>query len=196
MGDIAWWPYQMFQTRCEIDVMYFPFDIQTCELIFSIWSHDISMAYLLPGEILSYEYHKNGIWTLLSNKVIQGLDITQQFNRLRFSSTIQRKYKFYLWNLICPLILLGLLKICAFFIPAQSGEKVSFAITLFLSYGVFVNFITSSLPENSDSVSLVCVYTETELALATLLVFITTVQVKICNRDHRQELSKYDIVLI
>jgi hypothetical protein len=195
-GDVNWWPYDVFQTRCEVDVMYFPFDTQTCDLVFSIWNHDISMVNILPGEVRSYEYHKNGVWTLLSKKNTLGLDETKLYQRLRFSFTVQRKYKFYLWNLIFPLVLLGLMKICAFFIPAQSGEKVSFAITLFLSYGVFVNLITSSLPENSDSVSLVCVYTEAELALAAFLVFVASLQVKISNRDHRLEFSKYDIYLI
>jgi hypothetical protein len=195
-GHITWSPFQVFQTRCEIDVAYFPFDIQTCELIFSIWRHDISMANLLPGEILLYEYYKNGIWSLLSNNVTLRLDQFKQFDIMKFSFTIQRKYKFYLWNFIFPLVLLGFLKLCVFFIPAQSGEKVSFAITLCLSYGVFVNLITSSLPENSESVSLVCAYTEAELALAVFIAFITSVQVGICNRDHGRDFSKYDIYLI
>jgi hypothetical protein len=45
-------------------------------------------------------------------------------------------------------------------------------------------------------VSVICVYTEAELALGVLLVFIASIQVKICNRDHRLEFSKYDIYLI
>lgn len=195
-GEIGWWPYQVFQTYCEIDVVYFPFDTQTCDLVFSIWNHDISMVQMSPGEITLYEYHENGVWTLSSNKVTVGLDETKLYSKLRFSFTLRRKYKFYLWNLIFPLILLGILKICSFFIPAQNGEKVSFAITLFLSYGVFLNLIISSLPENSDSISLVCAYTEVELTLGVLLVFIASIQVKICSRDHRLEFSKYDIYLI
>ncbi|XP_062580343.1 neuronal acetylcholine receptor subunit alpha-3-like [Saccostrea cucullata] len=151
-GQVTWWPYQVFEARCEVDVVYFPFDAQTYG--------------------------------------------SEMFFNLIFSFNLRRKYIFYVWNLITPLLFLGIMKIFAFLIPAESGEKVSFAITLFLAYGVFLNSITSSLPENSDSISLTCVYMEIELALAVLIVLISSLQVKICHRDQHIKLSKREIWFI
>ena len=91
---------------------------------------------------------------------------------------------------------MGFLKIFAFLIPAQSGEKVSFAVTLFLSYGVFLNLLTSSLPENSDSVCLICAYMVIQLTLGVLLVFIVSMQVHICNREKHLLFSRYEMRLI
>ena len=31
--------FQMFQSSCSIDIKYFPFDVQTCQLKFVAWSY-------------------------------------------------------------------------------------------------------------------------------------------------------------
>lgn len=38
-GTIMWKPYQVFESQCSIDVTYFPFDTQTCEIEYTLWSH-------------------------------------------------------------------------------------------------------------------------------------------------------------
>ncbi|XP_061196641.1 neuronal acetylcholine receptor subunit alpha-2-like [Saccostrea echinata] len=196
-GHVTWWPYQVFEARCEIDVVYFPFDTQTCQMIFTVWNHDKNMVQIGNRSYLRlFDYYENGIWKIFSNMSSLELDESEMFVKLIFSFNLRRKYVFYLWNLIIPLLFLGIMKVFAFLIPAESGEKVSFTITLFLAYGVFLNSVTSSLPENSDSISLVCVYMEIELSLAVLTVLISSLQVKICNRDRHIRLSRHDVWLI
>ena len=38
-GDIRWEPGGVFQTMCQIDITYYPFDHQRCELQFGAWSY-------------------------------------------------------------------------------------------------------------------------------------------------------------
>lgn len=38
-GTVIWKPPTMFRSTCEIDVEFFPFDIQTCYLRFGSWTH-------------------------------------------------------------------------------------------------------------------------------------------------------------
>ena len=97
---------------------------------------------------------------------------------------MQSKSQFYLWNFVVPLLLLGMIKIFAFLIAAEIWEKVSFTVTLFLAFGVFLNLLSSYLPENSDSVCCISVYMELQLALGVFLVFIASMQVKISHRNH------------
>ena len=39
-GSIMWIPHRIYKSSCSIDVTNFPFDSQSCSLIFGSWSHD------------------------------------------------------------------------------------------------------------------------------------------------------------
>ena len=39
-GYVLWVPCSIFQSSCSIDVLYFPFDEQTCEMIFGSWTYN------------------------------------------------------------------------------------------------------------------------------------------------------------
>ncbi|XP_052713963.1 acetylcholine receptor subunit beta-type acr-3-like [Crassostrea angulata] len=201
-GDVMWWPFSVFNAHCQVDVAFFPFDTQTCRLMFSIWNHKYKQVNIAKTEkyVGTYHFFENGIWSIAENKSYLELDEVGEYSQLNISFTLKRKSWFYLWNLIkvflIPIILLGFLKIFAFLVPAESGEKVSFAVTLFLSYGVFLNLLTSSLPENSDSVCLVCLYMVIQLTLGVLLIVIVNMQVLICNREKHLLFSRYEMRLI
>ncbi|XP_078309660.1 acetylcholine receptor subunit beta-like [Crassostrea virginica] len=38
-GSVYWYPYMVFETSCDLDVTYFPFDTQTCSVIIISWSY-------------------------------------------------------------------------------------------------------------------------------------------------------------
>ena len=39
-GTVHWEPPVIFKSHCEIEVEFFPFDIQHCHMKFSSWSYD------------------------------------------------------------------------------------------------------------------------------------------------------------
>lgn len=195
-GEIIWWPKLVFETHCEINIFYFPFDTQICQIAFLIWSHDVYMVRISTGKIDLYEAYENSVWAMESNFSSIEKDEWESYSKINFLFLLRRKQWYYIWNVLIPILFLGILKIFACFIPAKSGEKVSYAITVFLAYGVFLNLIGSILPENSDSICLVCMYMEIELTLSVFLVFITCLQVKVCSDERRTRLSKCECCII
>ena len=71
----------------------------------------------------------------------------------------------------------------AFLIPCDSGEKISFAITLFLSFAVYDTILMGKIPINSDKISYLQLYIAGQLAFTVFILIASIVQTRI-NTAH------------
>ncbi|XP_076084468.1 acetylcholine receptor subunit delta-like [Mytilus galloprovincialis] len=176
-GFIMWRPFQVFETKCDMNSKYFPFDEQKCHLIFVSWSHasdDITLTQSSNGIELSEELNGHGEWEITSSSATSDLD--GFISRVKFTIVIKRKPLYMIMNIILPIILLALLDIFTFKIPADTGERLGYTITVWLSFAVFLTIVSDSLPKTSDSVPIVSIYIIIQLLMGTLIVLISTVE--------------------
>lgn len=68
---------------------------------------------------------------------------------------IKRKPMFYVFNLILPCVLITGIAMLGFYMPSDSGEKVTLGITTLLSMTVFLMLVAESMPPTSDSLPLI-----------------------------------------
>ncbi|MFH4981923.1 hypothetical protein AB6A40_008632 [Gnathostoma spinigerum] len=47
-GTVIWMPPSIYKSLCPIDIQYFPYDVQECQLKFGGWSHDGRLLDLQP----------------------------------------------------------------------------------------------------------------------------------------------------
>ena len=73
---------------------------------------------------------------------------------------MKRRPGFFIVNIVMPVVLLSALNIMVFLIPVDSGEKISYGITVLLALSVFLSIVADMLPRYvSYSVcSSVCLY--------------------------------------
>lgn len=62
---------------------------------------------------------------------------------------------FYTVNLLLPSIFLMVMDIVGFYLPPDSGERVSFKITLLLGYSVFLIIVSDTLPATAIGTPLI-----------------------------------------
>lgn len=78
--------------------------------------------------------------------------------------------EFYLINMILPVMTIGMLNILVFLLPAESGERVGFSITVLLAIAVFQTIASEKLPAISrPQVSLLCIKLLIDLCLSVLV---------------------------
>ena len=94
---------------------------------------------------------------------------------------LQRRANFALFTLVTPLIMLAFLNISVFLVPINSGEKGSFSITIFLSYGILFTVISDTLPQNSLQIPYFVLFISILLCLCVISVFYTVIQAKIVS---------------
>ncbi|CAC5418830.1 CHRNN [Mytilus coruscus] len=187
-GDAFWSPADSFQMACDADVSYYPFDSQTCQMMVVPWQYDANEIVIL---IQSYTvdttyYSENPQWDYVSSTLYNGSSV----NALYISMTFKRKPTFFMINVIFPIILLGVLNIFVFALPADSGERVGFSITLLLSIAVFMTIVADSLPSTSSPrLSSVGIKLVVDLTISSLIVVCTILGLVIHHRDDSQPVT-------
>lgn len=68
---------------------------------------------------------------------------------------IRRRPLFYAVSLLLPSIFLMVVDIVGFCLPPDSGERVSFKITLLLGYSVFLIIVSDTLPATAIGTPLI-----------------------------------------
>ena len=74
------------------------------------------------------------------------------------SFSIGRKPMFFLLFSFVPCMIIGLLILVSFFIPAESGERIGLCATILLAVSVYLLVVTEQLPEQSDTMPLIGIY--------------------------------------
>ena len=68
-GTCVWWPtFDQWESHCPIDVTWFPFDKQTCELAYELYQYansDVNMTTADHDAVVLEKYQKSDEWQLL-----------------------------------------------------------------------------------------------------------------------------------
>ncbi|XP_048840191.1 5-hydroxytryptamine receptor 3A [Brienomyrus brachyistius] len=182
-------------TACSLNIYNFPFDVQNCSLTFQSWLHiinDINITLMRTPEEVKVDkrvFMNQGEWELLhilSKYKSFSIDENDHYAEMKFHVVIRRRPLFYTVNLLLPSIFLMLMDIVGFYLPPDSGERVSFKITLLLGYSVFLIIVSDTLPATAIGTPLIGVYFVVCMAL---LVISLTETVLIVRLVHKQDLQ-------
>ncbi|KAK3107149.1 hypothetical protein FSP39_008161 [Pinctada imbricata] len=79
-------------------------------------------------------------------------------HKIKLVLTIQRESTFYVVGLILPITLLTMLNLLVFLLPVESGERISYSITVLLAMTVFLTIASDNLPPTSKpGLPLLCI---------------------------------------
>ncbi|KAJ8318064.1 hypothetical protein KUTeg_003155 [Tegillarca granosa] len=99
-----------------------------------------------------------------------------------FYLILRRKSTFIIINLLLPIAFLSLINISVFLLPAASGERMSFAITVLLSLAVYVTIVSEKMP-SSDPVPIFSFYLLSKLVCSCVIVTAVTVGLQIFHKE-------------
>ncbi|XP_072166681.1 neuronal acetylcholine receptor subunit alpha-7-like [Diadema setosum] len=190
-GLCEWIPPGLFKTSCPIDVTYFPFDVQHCEIKFGSWTYDGYAVDLHPLNDASAlndtsDFVLNGEWNLIGMPVKRRVQYypccPTPYVDIRFTITIRRRALYYTLNILVPCMVISSLALLGFTLPVESGEKLSFGITILLSLTVFMLLVAEAMPATSMSVPLIAKYFDCVLLMVALSVVFTVCALNIHYR--------------
>uniref|UniRef100_A0A8C9U2L9 Neuronal acetylcholine receptor subunit alpha-7 n=1 Tax=Scleropages formosus TaxID=113540 RepID=A0A8C9U2L9_SCLFO len=186
-GFCQYLPPGIFVSTCNVDVRWFPFDIQRCELKFGSWTFDGWLLDLQMNEADISGYMPNGEWDLLGvpgNRNVVFYDCCKEpYPDVTFIVTIRRRTLYYALNLLIPCVLLSSMTLLIFLLPANSGEKISLGITVLLSLTVFMLLVAEIMPATSDSIPLIGQYFASTMIIVGMSVVATVMVLQYHHHD-------------
>ncbi|OAD62187.1 Acetylcholine receptor subunit alpha-like 1, partial [Eufriesea mexicana] len=163
-GRVEWKPPAIYKSSCEIDVEYFPFDEQTCVMKFGSWTYDgfqvdlrhideIHGSNVVEIGVDLTEFYTSVEWDILEVPAVRNEKFytccDEPYLDITFNITMRRKTLFYTVNLIIPCMGISFLTVLVFYLPSDSGEKISLSISILLSLTVFFLLLAEIIPPTS-----------------------------------------------
>lgn len=125
----------------------------TCSLLLQVDVTNRSALVDLGNYIYSGEWELKKI-EVIRNEVFYACCM-EPYPDVTFSVYMRRRTLYYLFNIIFPCLWLTVLSLLGFWLPPDSGEKITLGITVLLAFSVFMLLIAESMPATSEFVPLI-----------------------------------------
>ena len=158
-GSVTMYYVDVMETSFSSDMTYFPFDKQKCRI-------QMALAGYLPEEVYLVNYSdtvdtgvftENNEWKL-DYTVAKQIHFGAYSGMIEFQFVLTRRHLFMTINMLTPVIMLVIVGPTILLLPVESGERVSFTVTILLAFGVFLANIGDHLPEASNPMSYLSYY--------------------------------------
>ncbi|CAI5450464.1 unnamed protein product [Caenorhabditis angaria] len=162
-GDIRYYIPFSSESLCKLDVKFFPFDIQKCQLLFGSWAHsNDSIKYSLYSQNLSLiDFYDNQEWELDKKEssvksdgfLYDYLDPPLFWEMIIIELVVARQSFYYVFNLVIPSTMITLVSVIGFHTPSTSGRvrdaKFRLGIMTLMSMSVILLAIVEDMPKFS-----------------------------------------------
>ncbi|XP_060560050.1 neuronal acetylcholine receptor subunit alpha-5-like [Ruditapes philippinarum] len=197
-GQVKWNPIIKVPSACSPDVTYYPFDRQICRFTFTAWGYTGYELYFEPFKSTwgNDSYEENGEWSLIYTKTETSASNSDTEPTITLTLTIERKPLYFAFNIILPILVLAILNALVFCLPIESGERVGFSVTCFLSFVVLLNMIMDIMPRSSSPMAYLCFYTVSMMIFSGLNTGFVILQMKLYHKPDTEEVTRCIVVFI
>ncbi|XP_035827285.1 acetylcholine receptor subunit alpha-like [Aplysia californica] len=183
------------RTTCPFDLTEFPFDTQDCGITMVLKGFDIHVRpsvddiRIIEDGSLNLIFTKTE-WTIESSEM-DVLTLNNEKPLINLRVTIRRAHLYYTLCVILPVMITSWVSLLVFWIPPDSGEKMSFLVSNFVSLTLYFNFIGDLLPRNfteAPKMGILFVYICVQCAVAMVITIVVM-------RKHRQEVLEAELAM-
>ena len=181
-GMAEWFPADLIKATCSVNVYYFPFDIQECDIETYVWAYtglEVKLTSLYDT-IYTEIMPEHGSWSVIETKAKAELD--GLVYKGTFTFRLERKPQYIIINVVLPIFFLCILNVLVFLLPPESGERVSYSITVLLSIAVFMTIVSDTLPKTSEPLPLISYLLMISLVISSLIAVITIFNLRLFHK--------------
>ena len=140
---------------CDLNNYHWPLDQQICVSTIAIMNADSREIELSPltDQVDLSDFKDHGSWELVqpkANIILAGdKDLNIKLVAHQLSLTLKRRSDVIMLHSAVPIFLTSLLNTMVYFVPVRSGERISFAVTILLTFVFFTAAVEDELPKTA-----------------------------------------------
>ncbi|KAL3981855.1 Neurotransmitter-gated ion-channel ligand binding domain family protein [Acanthocheilonema viteae] len=200
-GRVLWQPPAIYKSFCPIDVTWFPYDSQQCEMKFGTWSYTgyyVDLKQLPQDQVISgidkygqnvetmkigmdlSFFYQSAEWDLLSLSSARHSVLyisccgPEKYVDITYYFVLNRKTLFFTCNLIVPCFLISLLTTTVFYL---TDHKITFSISILVTLTVFFLVLIDIIPPTSLVMPMFGRYLITTIILVSLSIVLSVITV-------------------
>ena len=178
-GSVAYTVGDLLHVQCTNDKEYFPFDSQICNIKMGPWITKDTVSLQSMSETIDMSYFSaNNIWELIDATATED-SLANIGGLLKVQLIIRHKPLFVTMNMLSPIFMLTMLNPLVFLMPIESGERISYTVTIFLSFEVFLTIVSDKMPESSSPMPTISYFLFAFLIYSALIAVMNMVHVGI-----------------
>jgi len=157
--NVLWTRRINMKSRCEIDMLNFPFDTQMCSIIIGSWASSRRQMLLVPQD--SHQRFDPGASIHTSefrvlNITVQKRDVymrnaAERFEEIQYGLVLQRFPHFYIVNFILPMVAVTMLTVATMWM-SNAGTRMNSGTRLLLCVVQIMNITATWRPANESDI--------------------------------------------
>ncbi|XP_052770969.1 neuronal acetylcholine receptor subunit alpha-6-like [Mya arenaria] len=181
---------EVLESNCEFNMQFWPFDKQICDVCF------VPMGYH-PDEVQS-NIPDPGITLFKTGNAEWIIEKTSYFITNRYSLSepcfrfyLRRKSTFYMLTIIVPIAGMIITSSLVFLLPNESGERISYSITIMLALAVFQTVVADEMPKTSEPTAVICVFLLMGMIVSMLSMVIVILNMRLHQKSDTSRLGSW-----
>ena len=189
-GDVNVWPSVELEIGMDVQISKFPFDRQQIHVDVFSWTFTRAFMniHFIDETSSVYYFKENCEWQIThttADTKIYSLE-GDTYKNLMYTFTLQRKPLYVMIHVMVPVVLTSLLNVLCFILPPESGEKITFSISVFLSLTVLQGIVNNALQVTSDGISVLVLYIGLQMIGSILTIVATVLQLHLYHKTENK----------
>ncbi|XP_067662135.1 acetylcholine receptor subunit gamma-like [Haliotis asinina] len=190
-GKVEWHIELETRTPCPVSLTRFPFDKHTCFVTLTTSFHREVDVNISDMTFTDEKATNTGEWMLTESsakRVILGK--ARPRSGVTLSLNLRRYGGYYSFSLILPLFIVSVVNPWVILVRSNSGEKTSTAVSLFLSFTIFITVLANLLPQSPQGIPILTVVVYTQFVLSSWIVAYCIASQRLSQRDKHSRLTR------
>ncbi|XP_071830881.1 acetylcholine receptor subunit delta-like isoform X2 [Apostichopus japonicus] len=172
-------------------IYYFPFDTQTCLLIFTPENQSkrelnfTTTTSWYPSSIVNNQWELLAFTATNYQADLEFSGTLHTFQTGIYSLSLKRDPNYYITTIVIPSTLLCLMSYATFLAPPDSGERIGLGVSMVLGLTVFQLLVTNILPTASKNAPIISTYLTNTFVLSCLAVPFSLFNITIVYGDSK-----------
>ncbi|KAH8412277.1 hypothetical protein KR009_000982, partial [Drosophila setifemur] len=191
-GEFRWVPPAVYSAFCNLNMLNWPHDQQTCTLKIGSWGLQHIEAENFTGKATSLDWDElvqSTEWEIVGSNV---KFVSQDFyGYMEYTITAQRRSSMYTSIIYTPASCIVILALSAFWLPPHmGGEKIMINGLLIIVIAAFLMYFAQLLPVLANRTPLVVIFYSTSLLLLSISTIIEVVVLYLATAKHKKRIPE------